>query len=164
MILATRPTARRRYDPKFKLRLPIYNIVYEEGSSYNCWVTTSYNNYFLHFQSPNRRSKPLDVISTIKCACRPNFTFFGIFLLFIKHFLKLLIQWSRKFYCFYCSEKNSNFKKCLINGKKIPKNVKFGLQVHFNMEITSNGSDRSFGLSKWKYGVEYKCVLLHGVA
>ena len=47
-------------------------------------AATTYNKHFLHFQSPNHRSKPLDVISTIKCAWRPNFTFFGIFLLIIK--------------------------------------------------------------------------------
>ena len=40
----------------------------------------------------------------------------------------------------------SDFQSGLINSKKIPKNVKFGLQVHFNIEITSNGLDRSFGL------------------
>ena len=68
------------------LYIHIYiHILYEEGSSYNIfWVTTSYNKLFLHFQTLNRQSKPLDVISTIKCAWRPNFTFFGIFLLFIK--------------------------------------------------------------------------------
>ena len=54
------------------------------------------------------------------------------------------------------------FVPILINSKKIPKNVKFGLQAHFNMEITSNGLDRSFGLSKWKYGVEYKRLVSHG--
>ena len=58
----------------------LYIYIYEEGSSYNI--------VFFHFRSPNRRSKPLDVISTIKCAWRPNFTFFGIFLLFIKYLTK----------------------------------------------------------------------------
>ena len=38
------------------------------------------------------------------------------------------------------------FVKYLINSKKIQKNVKFGLQEHFNIEITSNGSDRLFGV------------------
>ena len=50
----------------------------------------SYNKYFLHFQSSNRRSKPLDVISTIKCAWRPNFTFFLIFFYY-------LLRWVQKF-------------------------------------------------------------------
>jgi len=40
----------------------------------------------------------------------------------------------------------SDFQSGLINSKKIPKNVKFGLQAHFNMENTSNGLDLSFGL------------------
>ena len=119
------------------LSLSLYIYIYEEGSSYNnFWVTTSYNKHFLNFQSPNRRSKPLDVISTIKCAWRPNFTFFGIVLLFIKMVQKLV-----KF-------RPLNFVPILINGKKIPKNVKFGLQAHFIIEITSNNLDRRFGL--WK--------------
>ena len=40
----------------------------------------------------------------------------------------------------------SDFQSGLINSKKIPKNVKFGLLAHFNMEITSNSLDRPFGL------------------
>ena len=62
---------------------------------------------------------------------------------YYKLFYKSLIWWSRNF---YCSQQNNNFQKCLINSKKIPKNIKFGLLAHFNMEITSNGLDRSFGL------------------
>ena len=33
----------------------------------------------------------------------------------------------------------TSFVKYLINSKKIQKNVKFDLQVHFNMEIMLNG-------------------------
>ena len=40
----------------------------------------------------------------------------------------------------------SDFQSGLIKSKKIPKNVKFGLLAHFNMEITSNGLDQSFEL------------------
>ena len=40
----------------------------------------------------------------------------------------------------------TDFVKYLINSKKIPKNVKFGLQAHFNMEIMLSGSDRCFEL------------------
>ena len=40
----------------------------------------------------------------------------------------------------------SDFQSGLINSKKIPKNVKFGLQAHLNIEITSNGFDRLFRL------------------
>ena len=39
-----------------------------------------------------------------------------------------------------------DFQSGLINSKKIPKNVKFGLQAHFIVEITSNGLDRRFRL------------------
>ena len=42
--------------------------------------------------------------------------------------------------------KSSDFQKSFKNSKKIPKNVKFGLQAHFNMEINLNGSDRRFEL------------------
>ena len=105
---------------------------------------------YFHFESPNNRSEPLDVISILKCAWRLNFTFFGIFLLFIKPLWKSLIQWSRK-----C--KISDFQSGLINSKKISKNVKFGLQAHLNIYIASNGSDWLFGLWKqrkmiWKIG------------
>ena len=44
----------------------------------------------------------------------------------------------------------SDFQSGLINGKKIPKNVKFGLQAHFNMENTSNGFNRLFRIRKLK--------------
>ena len=73
----------------------------EEGSSYN--------KHFLHFQSPNRRIKPLDVISTIKYAWRPNFIFFRIFLLFIKMVQKLV------------KLKPLNFVPMLINSNKFQK-------------------------------------------
>ena len=39
----------------------------------------------------------------------------------------------------------TNFQSGLINSKKIQKNEKFGHQAHFNIEITSNDSDRLFG-------------------
>ena len=47
----------------------------------------------------------------------------------------------------------SDFQSGLINSKKIPKNIKFGVQAHFNMENTSNGLDRLFGLQKltWNF-------------
>ena len=44
----------------------------------------------------------------------------------------------------------SVFQSGLINSKQIPKNIKFGLEVYFNIEITSNGLDRLFGLQKLK--------------
>ena len=40
----------------------------------------------------------------------------------------------------------SDFQSGLINSKKISKNVKFGLQAHFNIEITLSGLDRLFEL------------------
>ena len=40
------------------------------------------------------------------------------------------------------------FQSGLINSKKIPKNVKISFQAYFIMEITSNGLDRRFELSK----------------
>ena len=60
--------------------------------------------------------------------------FFDFFLLFIKMGTK--IQQSEY----------SNFVKYLINSKKIPKNVKFDLQVTLNISIILNGLDRLFGL------------------
>ena len=42
--------------------------------------------------------------------------------------------------------KYSDFVKYLINSKKIPKNIKFDLQAHFNIFNNLNGLDRLFGL------------------
>jgi len=39
-----------------------------------------------------------------------------------------------------------DFLPILKKVKKIEKNVKFGLQARFNMDIILNGSDRLFGL------------------
>ena len=36
------------------------------------------------FQSPNSRSEPLNMIYMLKCVWRPDFIFFGYFLLFFK--------------------------------------------------------------------------------
>ena len=60
--------------------------------------------------------------------------FFEFFLLFIKMGTK--IQWFEY----------SDFVKYLINSKKIPNNVKFDLQAHFNIFIMLNGLDRLFEL------------------
>ena len=46
--------------------------------------------YIKKFRSSNSRSELFNMISILKCAWRPNFIFFGIFLLFIKYFTKLL--------------------------------------------------------------------------
>ena len=58
----------------------------------------------------------------------------------------------------------SNFQSGLINSKIIPKNVKFGLQAHFNIENTSNSLDRPFGLRKLKNELDVflpKCYRKH---
>src|ERR1022692_4083761 len=44
----------------------------------------SATNLFLIFQNPNSRSEPFILFSILISAWRPNFTFFGFFLLFIK--------------------------------------------------------------------------------
>ena len=90
---------------------------------------TGYTLHFQNFQSPNSRSKPFNLLDMLKCACRSNFTFFGICLLFIKYLTKSLYsdRWI--------------FVPILINSKKIQKNVKFDLHAHFNISIMLNGSD-----------------------
>ena len=165
--------------PKAYLSIPIY--IYRGWLIYNrLFLSSCATKLFSDFQSPNSRSKPLDVISILKCAWRPNFTFFGIFLLYIKPLWKSLIQWSRKFYCFLLFTRICDFQSSLINSKKIPKNVKFGLQAHlnifsilkcawrpkipknvkfglqahFNMEKILSGSDRLFGFSNWNTSVK----------
>ena len=93
---------------------------------------------YLTIWCSNSKSKPLDVQSILKCAWRPNFTFFGIFLLFIKLVWKPLFSMLQKF------NKNSGFQTSLINSKKVPKNIKFGLQAYFNINWISNGLDLLF--------------------
>ena len=100
-------------------------IIIEEGSNYIIlrWHILQPYAYklFCFFQSPNSRSEPFNMISILKCAWRPNFTFFGIFLLFINHFENhwsnggLTQQWNRWI---------SDFQSGLINSKKIPKKCK----------------------------------------
>ena len=105
-------------------------------------VTPNNTLNFQSFQSLNSRSKPFKLLKMLKCACRSNFTFFGIFLLFIKYLTKSLYsdRWI--------------FVPILINSKKIQKNVKFDLQAHFNISNKLNGLDRLFGLWKlWKWRV-----------
>ena len=63
------------------------------------------------------------MMDMLKCACRSNFIFFGIFLLFIKMGTKME------------RSKYSDFVKYLINSKKIQKNIKFDMQAHFNIYI-----------------------------
>ena len=58
----------------------------------------------------------------------------------------------------------SDFQSGLINSKKIPKNVKFGLQADINILNKMNGSDRLFGFWKTENGVAAlgpKCLWLH---
>ena len=58
----------------------------------------------------------------------------------------------------------SDFQSGLINSKKIPKNVKFGLQADINMENKMNGSDRLFGFWKIENGLvalRPKCLWKH---
>ena len=58
----------------------------------------------------------------------------------------------------------SNFQSVLINSKQIPKNIKFGLLAHFNMENKMNGSDRPFGFWKveyWSNAPKPLCIAMH---
>ena len=57
----------------------------------------------------------------------------------ILHFLEFfyyLLRWfeNRCFSVVQNFNKNNDFQTILINSKKIPKNVKFGLQAHFNID------------------------------
>ena len=58
----------------------------------------------------------------------------------------------------------TNFVTSIKNSKKNLKNVKFGFQGDFNMEITFNGSDRSFELLNWRYDAAstvHPCLYKH---
>ena len=78
---------------------------------------------FLHFQNSNSRSKLFNIQS-------------------IKNFLET------KFYIFFefFIIKISDFKTDLINSKQISKNIKFGVQTNFNIDIIYNSLDRPFEL------------------
>ena len=91
---------------------------------------------FSKFQTPNSRSKPINMMDILRVTCKSNFTFFWIFLLFIKYLTKSLYsdRWI--------------FVPIWINPKKIQKNVKFDLQAHFNISNNLNGLDRPFGVCK----------------
>jgi hypothetical protein len=71
----------------------------------------------------------------------------GDLILHFFEFFLLFFTVSRIFF-FYGSEsyKSIDFLPILKKVKKIEKNVKFGLQARFNMDIILNGSDRLFGL------------------
>ena len=109
----------------------VYIYIYEMGyGELRSKATILLHTHILRFENSNDRSELLNMISILKCAWRPNFTFFGIFLLFIKPLWKLPIQRSRNFYCL---PEFSDFQSSLINSKKIPKNVKFSFQAYFNI-------------------------------
>ena len=57
------------------------------------------------------QSEPFILFSIFKCAWRPNFTFFGIFLLFIKPLWKSLIWWFKIFYSFLLFTAKQQFSK-----------------------------------------------------
>ena len=73
--------------------------------------------------------------------------FFGIFLLFIKMFCKIVVFNDPQVFLLFI--KIRNFQTIIINSKKIPKNVKYVLQSYFNIEITFSGLDRLFGATNW---------------
>ena len=60
------------------------------------------------------------------------------------------------FYCFLMFIQKTDFKKSFKNNKKIPKNVKFGLQAHFNMENMFSTWNRQFEFWKRKFEREVK--------
>ena len=68
--------------------------------------------------------------------------FLEFFYYLLSHFEN---RWSNGAFWFYCYRWISDFQSGLINSKKIPKNIKFGLQAHIDMENKMNGLDRSFG-------------------
>ena len=60
----------------------------------------------------------------------------------------------------YGQLKNSSFVKYLINSKNIQQNVKFYLEIYFNIDILLNGLDRLFGLLKSQNQIVARCCNL----
>ena len=87
--------------------------------------------------------------------CSPYWNVLGDQILyFLKFFYYSLSHfenhWSNSFTIWLSHRWINDFQSGLINSKQIQKNVKFGLQAHFNMKNTSNGLDRLFELRKLK--------------
>ena len=56
-----------------------YNLIEESSNAPLFWCSNMLHVLYLHFQSPNSRSEPLNIIFIIKYAWRPNFIFFRFF-------------------------------------------------------------------------------------
>ena len=108
-----------------------------------CFTSCSY--YYLKIQTTDPNCS----------TCSPYWNVLGEQILyFLKFFYYLLShfenRWSNDFTAWLSHHWINDVQSGLINSKKISKNIKFGLQVHFNIEITFNGLDRLFGLRKSK--------------
>ena len=73
--------------------------------------------------------------------------FLEFFYYLLSHFEN---RWSNGFTIWLSHHRISDFQSGLINSKKFQKNVKFGLQAHFNMENMLSWSDQLFELRKLK--------------
>ena len=151
------------------LSLYIYIYIYRERERER-WATVSCEVKRLFYFTLIFCDFKVQNVDPNRSSCSPYWNVLGDQILhFLKFFYYLLTNfessWSdgpENFTVFHCLQQNSNFQKCLINSKKIPKNIKFGLQAHFNMENKMNGLDRHFELKNRKIWTWSKIVaLLH---
>jgi len=74
---------------------------------------TAWHGPFSKFQTPNGRSKPFNMINILRVTWKPNFTFFWIFLLFIKYLTKSLNPKPLNFWT-HLNKPKKNSEKCKI--------------------------------------------------
>ena len=89
----------------------------------------------------------------IKMCLETKFYIFWNFFTIFKRFLKISFWYEQCLNSKITVEKlfilKTDFQKSFKNSKKIPKNIKFGLQAHFNMENMLSTWNRQFEF--WKH-------------
>ena len=79
---------------------------------------------YFNFKNPNIRSELFNMFFILKCAWRPNFTFFYFFYYLLSQFENHRSDGPEIFSVFYCSQWICNFQSYLINSKKNSKKYK----------------------------------------
>ena len=120
----------RAYAYISRVANPLYIYIYRERERdrliYNrLHQALRATDWFSCFQNSNCRFQVLNMFSILKCAWRPNFTFFGIFLLFLNDFWKSVFGinsvWTVKSLFKHCSYQKLILKNRLKIVKKFKK-------------------------------------------
>ena len=131
------------------------NILFEEGSNAPFFSCSNIHHIIIISVSKFKQS-----IRTAQSDLHTKICLETKFYIFWKFFTNFLDRYK---ITVFGRSRNSGFVPILKHSKKFPKNIKFGLQAHFNMEIMLNGSDRLFELWKfliWRSWKIYKKILV----